>query len=81
MGSLRSKLIIENTIHVQRAIRRITQQQLADAVGVTRATIVALEKGNYNPSLDLAFRLALYFEVDLGELFTVKGERDELHKD
>lgn len=77
MGSLKTKLEIENTIHVQRAIARITQQQLADAIGVTRATIVALEKGNYNPSLDLAFRLALHFNVDIGQLFRVKGGRDE----
>ncbi|MBU1240689.1 helix-turn-helix transcriptional regulator [Myxococcota bacterium] len=81
MGSLRSKLVLENRIHVFRAIHKITQQQLADATGVTRATIVALEKGNYNPSLDLAFRLALYFQVDINELFIVKGERDEhLHE-
>jgi len=77
MGSLKSKLEIENRIHVHRAIARITQQQLAEAIGVTRATIVALEKGNYNPSLDLAFRLALHFGVDIGELFQVKGGRDE----
>ncbi|MBU1248559.1 MAG: helix-turn-helix transcriptional regulator [Proteobacteria bacterium] len=77
MGSLKTKLEIENTIHVQRAIARITQQQLADAIGVTRATIVALEKGNYNPSLDLAFRLALHFNMDIGQLFRVKGDRDE----
>ena len=36
----------------------MTQQQLADKVGVTRQTIVALEKGNYSPSLELAFRIA-----------------------
>ena len=77
MGSLRTKLIIENTIHVHRAKRRITQAQLAEAIGVTRATVVALEKGNYNPSLDLAFRIARFFEVDLNTLFTVTGERDD----
>jgi putative transcriptional regulator len=42
-------LKISNRIHVFRAEQRITQQQLADAIGVTRGTIVAIEKGDYNP--------------------------------
>jgi putative transcriptional regulator len=48
----------------------MTQQQLADAVGVTRQTIVAIEKGKYSPSLELAFRIALAFEVPLEEVFS-----------
>ena len=47
----------------------MTQQQLAEKVGVTRQTIVAIEKGKYTPSLDLAFRLARAFEVPLEEVF------------
>ena len=47
----------------------ITQQQLADKVQVTRQTIVALEKGKYSPSLELAFRLARAFDVPLEEVF------------
>lgn len=47
----------------------MTQQQLADLVGVTRQTIVALEKGNYSPSLELAFRIARAFELPLEEVF------------
>ncbi|AZN38342.1 helix-turn-helix transcriptional regulator [Paenibacillus albus] len=47
----------------------MTQQQLADKVGVTRQTIVALEKGNYSPSLELAFRFAQVFELPLEEIF------------
>ncbi|TVY02893.1 helix-turn-helix transcriptional regulator [Paenibacillus cremeus] len=47
----------------------MTQQQLADKVGVTRQTIVALEKGNYSPSLELAFRIAHAFSLPLGEVF------------
>lgn len=47
----------------------MTQQQLADKVGVTRQTIVALEKGNYSPSLELAFRIALAFNLHLEEVF------------
>ncbi|MGQ7889171.1 helix-turn-helix transcriptional regulator [Paenibacillus sp. WC2504] len=47
----------------------MTQLQLADKVGVTRQTIVALEKGNYSPSLELAFRIALAFNLPLEEVF------------
>ncbi len=77
MGNLKSKLIIENRINVMRAERKVTQAQLADEIGVTRATVVALEKGNYNPSLELAFRLANFFEIEITELFKVSGVRDE----
>lgn len=47
----------------------MTQQELADKIGVTRQTIVAIEKGNYSPSLELAFRIARAFNVPLGEVF------------
>ncbi|CAM4425598.1 helix-turn-helix transcriptional regulator [Paenibacillus alkaliterrae] len=50
----------------------MTQQQLADKVGVTRQTIVAIEKGNYSPSLELAFRIALVFNAPLTEVFFLK---------
>lgn len=48
----------------------MTQQQLADKVGVSRQTIVAIEKGNYSPSLELAFRIANVFEAPLEEVFS-----------
>ncbi|MBD3921942.1 helix-turn-helix transcriptional regulator [Paenibacillus sp. PR3] len=47
----------------------MTQQQLADKVGVTRQTIVALEKGNYSPSLELAFRIARAFNLPIESIF------------
>ncbi|GMK46781.1 helix-turn-helix transcriptional regulator [Paenibacillus glycanilyticus] len=47
----------------------MTQQQLADKVGVTRQTIVALEKGNYSPSLELAFRISHAFGLPIEEIF------------
>ncbi len=76
MGNLKTKLTITNVLHVLRAEKRITQQELADAIGVTRATINALEKGNYNPSLELAFRLGLFFEKNIHDIFKL-GEEDE----
>lgn len=48
----------------------MTQQQLADKAGVTRQTIVAIEKGNYSPSLELAFRIARVFGLTLEEIFS-----------
>ncbi|ETI66513.1 helix-turn-helix transcriptional regulator [Neobacillus vireti] len=57
----------------------MTQQQLADKVGVTRQTIVALEKGNYSPSLELAFRIAHAFNLPLEEVFFY-GDNTEFKK-
>lgn len=48
----------------------MTQQGLAKAVGVTRQTIISLEKGKYSPSLELAFKIALVFEVPLDQVFS-----------
>ncbi|MBO9600823.1 MAG: helix-turn-helix transcriptional regulator [Cohnella sp.] len=49
--------------------------QLADRVGVTRQTIVAIEKGKYSPSLELAFRIALVFNLPLEEVFGYEEEQ------
>ena len=72
MVNIQSQFIIKNRINTLRTEKRMTQQALADAVGVTRATINAMEKGAYNPSLELAFRLAQFFEVDIQEIFFVE---------
>ena len=52
----------------------MTQQQLAEHVGVTRQTIIAMEKGKYSPSLELAFRIARVFNVPLEEVFSFDPE-------
>ena len=54
---------------------RITQEELAEAVGVTRQTIISLENGRYNASLLLAHKLAQYFHLTIEELFVF--EEDE----
>ena len=69
-----SKTPIKSKLHVFRAQERITQDELAKIVGVTRATIIAIEKENYNPSLELAFRLAKYFKVQIEDIFTLGVE-------
>jgi putative transcriptional regulator len=77
MGRIQQKLHIENTVHVFRAEKRMSQQELADAVDVTRATINALESGGYNPSLELAFRIAKFFNAEIQKLFFLKEEKNE----
>lgn len=77
MSDSKLNLKIKSRVHVFRAEKRITQQQLADAIGVTRGTIVAIEKENYNPSLELAFRLAKFFDTDINSLFRVEENMNE----
>ena len=62
---------ISNNIRKLRFFRdEMTQQQLAEKVGVTRQTIIAMEQDKYSPSLELAFRIAHVFGVPLEEVFT-----------
>ncbi len=60
---------MDNNLRVERAKADITQQELADAVGVSRQTIYAIEKSKYDPSLELAFKLAIYFDCSIEDLF------------
>jgi putative transcriptional regulator len=60
---------MKNKIKVFRAMHDMTQEDLAQIAGVTRQTILAIEKGKYVPSLDLAFRIARHFEVNIEEVF------------
>lgn len=62
---------ISNCIQKLRQLNGLTQEDLAKAVQVTRATIIALEKGNYNPSLELAFRIAKFFKTDIQKIFFI----------
>lgn len=69
------KWVISNNIRKLRFNHNeMTQQQLAEKVGVTRQTIVAIEKGKYSPSLELAFRIALVFNVHLEEVFFIEED-------
>ena len=53
----------------------MTQAELADRVGVTRQTIIAIEQGRYSPSLEMAFQVARVFEVPLDEVFQYSEAR------
>ncbi len=71
------KCLINNNIRKLRFNHdEMTQQQLADKVGVTRQTIVAIENGKYSPSLELAFRIALVFNSPLEEVFSYEPKDD-----
>ena len=61
---------MKNKIKVFRAMHDLTQDDLAKVVGVTRQTILAIEKGKYVPSLDLAFKIARHFKVNIEEVFS-----------
>lgn len=66
-------LVIRNNIRKLRFNHdEMTQQALADQVGVTRQTIIAIENAKYSPSLELAFRIAFTFDVPLAEVFFVE---------
>ncbi len=73
------KCLVSNNIRKLRFNQdEMTQQQLADQVGVTRQTIVAIEKEKYSPSLELAFRIAHIFDLPLEEIFSYKMEGESL---
>jgi len=72
-----AKSRIRNKIRTFRFHRdEMTQQQLAEKVGVTRQTIIAMEQDKYSPSLELAFRIAHAFEVPLEEVFSYHPEAE-----
>ena len=72
-----SKSRISNNIRKLRFFHdEMTQQQLAEKVGVTRQTIIAMEQDKYSPSLELAFRIARIFNVPLEEVFSYEAMED-----
>ena len=60
---------MKNNIKVLRAEKEITQEELADKVNVTRQTIIAIEKNKYIPSLELAYKISLFFNKKIEEIF------------
>ncbi|WP_298842369.1 helix-turn-helix transcriptional regulator [Clostridium sp.] len=64
---------MKNNIKEHRKRYKLTQEQLANNLGVTRQTIIAIENDKYNPTLELAMRLAKYLEVRVEELFILEN--------
>jgi putative transcriptional regulator len=72
------KFRITNNIRKLRFFaNEMTQQELAEKAGVSRQTIIAVEAGKYSPSLELAFRIAGAFGVQIGEVFSTEGEENK----
>ncbi|MBM7570698.1 helix-turn-helix transcriptional regulator [Aquibacillus albus] len=61
--------VLNNQLSVLRAKKGYSQKDVAEKIGVSRQTIVSIEKNKYNPSLKLAFELAYLFEVEVEEVF------------
>lgn len=65
---------MKNTIKVERAKQNITQQELADLVGVSRQTINSIESGRYVPSTTLSIKISEVFKTTVNEIFTLDNE-------
>lgn len=66
---------IKNEVSTYRTRMGVTQEDLASKVNVSRQTIIALEKGNYTPSILLALKIASFFKVPVEKLFTISYEK------
>lgn len=69
---------MKNKLKVYRAMHDLTQEALADKLQVTRQTILAIEKEKYDPSLELAFKIAELFEVKIEDIFQYKENEEHL---
>ena len=65
---------MKNNIESIRKLKKISQQEFADALEVTRQTISSLENGRYNPSILLAFKIAKFFNMSIEEIFIYEGD-------
>lgn len=63
---------MKNNLRVERAIKRMTQQQLAESIGVSRQTINAIEAGKYTPSAVLVLKMAAVFEKSVNDIFELE---------
>lgn len=69
---------MENRLRELREKFNLTQEQLADRVGVSRQTIISIERGKYNPSLVLAFKLSKVFGCSIEEIFDFSSVEEEV---
>lgn len=64
--------MIKSNLKVYRAMHDLTQEDLAEKIGITRQTVIAIESGKYLPSLSLAFKIAKLFKVKIEDVFSEK---------
>jgi len=72
---------VKNKVKELRTAANMTQQQLADLVSVSSRTIISLEKGQYNPSIMLAYKIACVFNTTIEELYSLKENLENEEKD
>ncbi|MFT4753498.1 MAG: putative transcriptional regulator [Salibacteraceae bacterium] len=65
---------MQNTVKLERTRMNLTQQDLADRIGVSRQTIHSIEKGKYAPSTELALRMSAVFGISVNQFFTLKND-------
>ncbi len=68
---------MNNKLKVYRAMHDLTQEQLAESIGVSRQTVIAIESDKYLPSLTLAFKISRLFKVQVEDIFLEEGNKDE----
>jgi putative transcriptional regulator len=68
---------MRNKLKIYRATYNLTQEQLAEKIGVSRQTVIAIENDKYLPSLKLALKIARLFKVRVEDAFTYEGEQNE----
>jgi len=66
---------VANVVQKMRADHGVTQEELAEKVGVSRQTVIAIERGRYTPSVMLAMKIARYFKVSVEDLFSIQREK------
>lgn len=77
MGTMRPRHDIRNLVRQHRLMSGMTQEELAQRVGVTRQTVLSIEKGKYTPSVALALSLAEVFKVSVEALFELKKDESD----
>ena len=66
---------MKNKLKIYRAMHNLTQEDLAKKLGVSRQTIISIEKGKYDPSLKLAFKIAKFFNVKIEDIFIYEDKK------
>lgn len=69
---------MKNRLEELRKSRNLRQDELGETLGVSRQTVISIEKGKYNPSITLAFKIARFFGTTIEEIFIYEGDENEM---